>query len=119
MAISLDLCARRVVMASMAYYGLDEPVMTDADYDSSCLRLAEQWAELQPIRKWQLGSAEAISTTGNHVRVTTYAEHGLIVWMEELGLLRGRRCHRTKRQTFNKTHGVHWNRAGEYQWSCA
>jgi hypothetical protein len=78
----LDLTARRVVMASMLYYGLDSPsMMTDGEFDKACVRLAEEWDRLEPVRKWQLHSPEAIHTTGNHVKVTAQAASAAVHWL--------------------------------------
>jgi hypothetical protein len=74
--ISLDLAARRVVMASMAYYGLDESLISDEEFDALCHRCADHWDDLSRQRKFALGSAEKIRTSGYHVRVSSIAENG-------------------------------------------
>jgi hypothetical protein len=82
---SLDLIARRVVMSSMLYYGLDTSLWSDADYDEGCKRLVAEFDQLDPMRQWQLDSAEAISASGFKVKVTQAAAHGALAWLQSTG----------------------------------
>jgi hypothetical protein len=79
--MNLDLTARRVVVASMLYYGLDSSMMSDAEFDESCKRLAAQFDQLDPVRQWQLESAEAISASGYQVKVTQAAASAAVQWL--------------------------------------
>lgn len=68
----------------MLYYGLDAPTyLTDGEFDKATLILAERWDELEPIRKWQLGSPKDIRSTGNHVKVTALAAFSGLRYLEE------------------------------------
>jgi len=80
--ISLDLTARRVVCASMLYYGLDQSVMSDAEFDEACKRLAAEFDQLGPIRQWQLDSAEAIAASGFKIKVTVAAANAAVSWLK-------------------------------------
>lgn len=84
--IGLSLVARRVVMASIAYYGLDTPVMTDAHFDAYCKRLSSEWDDLNDLHKWKLGSAHDIHTSGFHIHCTWADLGGLNSWLQRLGL---------------------------------
>jgi hypothetical protein len=85
--VSPDLAARRVVVGSMLYYSLDVgDYMPDTEFDLITKRLAgEWWDQLDPIRKWQLGSRDDIGTTGFHVKVTTYAAQACLWWLKAQG----------------------------------
>lgn len=84
--ISLDLAARRVIMSSMLYYGLDKPVLSDAEFDDLCRRVADNWNMLSEQRRICLGSPDEIRTTGVHVKITTQAEGAAIDWLVVSGL---------------------------------
>ena len=79
--MTLDLTARRVIVASALYYGLDTPMMPDAEYDALTVQLADNWDDLDGVRKWQLGSARAIRASGNHVKLTQLAQGGVLGWL--------------------------------------
>ncbi|MGN6548395.1 MAG: DNA ligase LigA-related protein [Pararhizobium sp.] len=115
MTLSLDLTARRVVMASMIYYSLDEAVLSDGAFDAYCKRCATEWKALHPDRQFALGSAAKIATSGFHVRVSSLCEAGALGWLEAEGLLRGRRVVRTERQTVSKQVG-RWTPCTGYRW---
>lgn len=75
-----DLIARRVVMSAFLYTELNSPVLSDADFDRSCQRVAERWQDVQPIRQWQLGSPENILTTSQHVKITRQSLDAAVAW---------------------------------------
>jgi hypothetical protein len=81
----LDLCARKVVMASMLYYGLDLSIVPDSEFDQWCRRLSKNWGRLDRIRQWQLGSPEELSSTGYHVKVTQAAANAAVDWAKPRG----------------------------------
>lgn len=83
---SLDLIARKVIMTSVAYYGLGISIVTDDQFDKWCQKLNRLWFRLDPFRQWQLGSREEIKSTGFHIKVTQAAFGGLLSWLEEQGL---------------------------------
>lgn len=68
--MSIDLSARRLLMASLAYYGLDQPFMTDAAYDELSREVAAGWKGLGEARRFMLGSAEEVLTSGNFFKIT-------------------------------------------------
>lgn len=83
--IDLDLAARRVAMASMAYYSLDEALLSDGEFDELANLCADRWKDLTPERRFVLVSAEKIRTSGFHVRITTAALWGTVHWLESSG----------------------------------
>lgn len=87
--ISLDLAARRVVMLSMLYYGLDVSLLPDTEFDLMCKRLSDEWDELDPFRQWQLVNRDDIRASGFHTKVTPAAAYGAISWAKSLGHLQG------------------------------
>ena len=80
---SLCLMARRIVVASYLYYRHDCSMMLDGEFDSLCKRVADRWRELEPLRQWQLGSAQDIRASGFRVKVTRAAEGAAWDWMRE------------------------------------
>jgi hypothetical protein len=77
----LDLWARQAVVASLLYYRHDHSFMSDHDFDAMCQRIADQWEHLSPLRKFMLGSAYEIRSSGFGVRVTVMAESAAYSWM--------------------------------------
>ncbi|TCV62336.1 hypothetical protein EDE09_124101 [Neorhizobium sp. S3-V5DH] len=114
--IALDLAARRVVMASMAYYGLDESLLSDGEFDELCRFCADNWKDLSPERKFALGSPDKIRTSGFHVRVSTQAEHGCAQWLMKQGRYPQHLIIQpTMQQRFSKVIG-HWRPCNAYLW---
>lgn len=68
-----DLAARKVIVAAYCYYVLDAPVMSDGTYDELSKIAADGWDELDPVRRWCLGSPEDTRATGSHIRFTALA----------------------------------------------
>lgn len=84
---SLDLTARKVLMASIAYYGLGVSLVDDGTFDEWCDKLATNWHQLDRIRRWQLGgSPDDLRATAHHVRVCWAQIGGLVAWMQHLGV---------------------------------
>ncbi len=104
---SIDLHARKVIVASLLYYRHDQSMMSDTTFDAMCREIASRWKELSPIRQFMLGSARLIRSSGNHVKVTTLAEGAAYAWM---------RAHRAEPGEvgpisdwqFSDVHQVHW-----------
>lgn len=68
-----DLASRKIIVAAYCYYVLDNPVMTDAQYDKLSIIVAEGWDELDPVRQWQLESAAATRAGGHHIKFTAFS----------------------------------------------
>lgn len=68
-------------MSAMLYYGLDDPMVSDREFDDGCKRLCREWADLTPHRQWQLGSPEELATSGYHIKVTERECYGAIAWL--------------------------------------
>lgn len=116
--ISLDLTARKVIMASMLYYGLDESLLPDGDFDDYCKRLVDEWDNLDRQRKFCLGTPEQLAASGFHIRVSMAAEMGAVSWLIREGRydLKGpRKIFRTLEPRASKTVG-RWLPCNAYQW---
>jgi hypothetical protein len=57
-------------MASHIYYDLDDSLISDAEYDALSEYVAQNWEDLEPIRKWQIGSPEDLRATGMGMKLT-------------------------------------------------
>lgn len=68
-----DLAARKVIVQSYLYYVLDAPTMSDGEFDKLSVYVSQHWDELDPVRQWQLGSPEAIYSSGAHIKFTVYS----------------------------------------------
>ena len=84
LASKVDHAARLILMSCYLYYYCDSPVLNDGDFDSLCLYVAEHWAELTDLRKYQLGSPEQIKTSGFHVKLSSMACEGSVSWHEAI-----------------------------------
>ena len=109
---SLDLTARKVVMASLLYYGLDETIVPDPEFDAWCIKLYRLWFRLDPFRQWQLGTRDQIKATGFHVKVTHAAVGGAIAWLGT-----SRRAIATSDWQWSKRHRVQWLTPENFKWS--
>lgn len=118
MQISLDFAARKVIMASMLYYGLEESVLSDHVYDGLCERVAREWDDLTPQRRFSLRSSEEIRATGYRVRISTLAECAALSWLIELGRYDPegpRKVVHTSPQKYSQVIG-RWRPAASYRW---
>lgn len=107
----LDAAARRVTMSALLYYSLDAPILTDADFDKLCKRCIEEWDDLSPLRKWQLGSREDLATTGYHIKITQAGVSGAISWGKLSPIVF------TKPARWSKKHLVSWWNCGDFAWN--
>jgi hypothetical protein len=99
----------------MAYYGLDEAIMSDGDFDKLCNFCADNWQDLHPDRKFALGTAEQIRTSGFHVRVSFVAELSCIRRLTEMGRMDGRTIRFTGQRRASKSVG-RWLPCTSYSW---
>ncbi|WP_409063198.1 DNA ligase LigA-related protein [Brucella sp. 2716] len=102
----------------MLYYGLEESVLSDHEFDALCCRVADNWKDLTPQRRFCLGSASAIRSSGFHVRVSTIAECAAISWLRSLGRYDpegNREIYSTTPQRFSKVVG-RWRPAPAFMW---
>lgn len=103
----LDLWARQAVVASLLYYRHDHSFMSDETFDAMCKRIADAWDQLSPIRKFMLGSAGEIRSSGFGVKVTVAAENAAYSWMNK-NRVSPSVVGRINTWTFNETHRLHW-----------
>lgn len=71
--ITPDLAARKIIVAAYLYYVLDQPQMSDGEYDQLSLFVAENWDQLHPDRQWALGSPQDVRAGGSHVKFSSIA----------------------------------------------
>lgn len=109
-----DLTARKVIMTSMCYYGLNISLVTDAEYDAMCQRVAKLWSRIDETRQWQLGTPEAIRTSGYRVKVTLYAASAAVGWLKAAGY-QGRVEFR-REWRFHKQRQVRWLYPEDFKW---
>ncbi len=112
---SLDLIARKVIMASLIYYSLDEAIISDAQFDKWCQKLSNLWFRLDTYRQWQLGSRMEIRATGFHIKVSTASYGGAVSWLDTHDLLRAPVVP-AKEWQLSKRHGVHYLSVNDFQW---
>jgi len=90
---SLDLQARKIIMASYLYYERNISLLTDAEFDQLCVVVAGEleWLDamdmaggapdsIDPVRCIQLGSADELRTSGYHIKVTQLSVSGACAW---------------------------------------
>lgn len=70
---NVDWVGRKIIVASFLYYMLDEPCMSDAQYDRMSTFVADYWDELLPDRKWCMRDPEETRSSGAHFRFTSLA----------------------------------------------
>lgn len=114
---SIDLIARKVIMSSLLYYGLDEPLIPDRQFDEWCVALAGRWKELDPFRAWQLGSAEEIRSSGFHVKITQAAVGGTVAWLKSFGVKKI--IVPNKKWKWSAKHQVSWLTTADFAWGSA
>ena len=118
-----DHAARKCVMASMLYYGLNTIMMGDTDYDKLAKFVSDHYDLLTPIRQWMVGSAEEIRASGYQCRVTVQAADACAGWLARNGRLIGTisiaRPWRVVKQRALDLGGIglRYLRPNEFQWS--
>jgi len=80
--INPDLAARQLIMLAYLYYNRSSPLRSDAEYDELSRYVAERFDELEPIRKFQLESPEAILASGHHIKMTRQGERAALAWFQ-------------------------------------
>ena len=88
--VPISLVARLVILSSAAYYGLDTPLVSDAQFDEWCRRLHDEWDDLDEITRWKLGDPHSIHTSGFHIRCSDADLGGLAAWLQSKKMLRYR-----------------------------
>ena len=104
----LDLVARWVIMASFLYYGLNESIVDDSQFDKWCKHLAKKWDKLDRYRQWQLGSPEEIRTSGYHVKVTAAQTGGALAWLDQKGMKKNLLVHYNEEPKWSKRYQVNY-----------
>lgn len=107
-ARSLDLCARLVVMASYFYYRFDCNMMSDSEFDSICVRLSENFDRLTPLRRFMLGDALSIRSSGYGVYVTVHAQDACLHYAQEHRLPMNRDVEPISRWRFSERHQLRY-----------
>lgn len=87
---SISLVSRLVILSSIAYYGLDTPLVTDAVFDAWCKRIHDEWDDLDPLTQWKLGDPQSIHNSGFHIKCSDADLGGLTAWLKSKNMLRWR-----------------------------
>lgn len=87
---SISLVSRLVILSSIAYYGLDTPLVTDAQFDEWCRRVHDEWDDLDPITQWKLGDPHSVHTSGFHIKCSDTDLGGLVAWLKDKKMFRWR-----------------------------
>ena len=98
--ITPNLAARRVLMSAYLYYELASPVLSDAEYDDLARLVSDRWDDLTPMLQWQLGSKEAIRSSGHQVHLTQMTCGGAREW------------HKSVRGYYPKADHLEWKHGG-------
>ena len=61
---NLNMLVPFYLMASYAYYEEDDPIVSDAEYDTICRMLDENWDTVEHSHKWCVNREYLISGTG-------------------------------------------------------
>lgn len=85
---SVDLQARKVIMAAYLYYERNVSLLTDAEFDSLSVVVAAEldWLDamgdcaIDPVRCVQLGSGDELRVSGYHIRMTQMSVSGACAW---------------------------------------
>lgn len=105
---SLDLIARKVIMSAVLYYGLGKPIVSDAEFDGWCKKLAKNWDKLDRYQQWQLGSPEEIKSSAFHVKVSWASAGGAHSWLTSTGVTERFQITYTRPPRRSKRYQVDW-----------
>ena len=88
----VDLWARQLVIHSVLYYGLANPLISDAEYDELTKKVVANFDDLSVFRRWQLGPREEVAATGIFLKVTVAAENAMVSLLQTKGITRKVYC---------------------------
>lgn len=114
--VGLDLAARKCVMASMLYYGLDVSIMSDHEYDALSKLVAKHHKHLTPLRQWMVGRPEQIASSGFQCRVTLLAADAALLWASRMGHKLQHGVQITRPWRTDKRQGLRFLHTNEFQW---
>lgn len=95
-------------MSAVLYYGLGKPIVSDAQFDEWCKRIAKNWNKLDRYRQWQFGSPEEIKASAFHVKVSWASAHGTHSWLTSTGVKERFQISYTRPPRRSKRFGVDW-----------
>lgn len=81
----LEQKARKVIISSAAYYGLDVSIYKDIEFDLWCRDLHDGWEELCENTQWKLGGASLIRASGFHVNLRERDAAVMVKVLQEMG----------------------------------
>lgn len=90
MTDAIHVVGRLSILASIAYYGLDTPLVSDAQFDEWSRRLHDEWDDLDPVLQFKLGDPHSIHTSGYHIKCSMQDLGGLSVWLTKKNMFRYR-----------------------------
>ena len=78
------------LMSSYLYYEQDKSILSDVDYDSVCLRLIQEWDDIEHVHKNLLDLDSLQAGTGYDVEYTQMIEMAALqwydLWLEKISL---------------------------------
>ena len=78
------------LMSSYLYYEQDKSVLSDTDYDTLCLRLTQEWDDIEHVHKNLLDLDSLQAGTGYDVKYTQMIEMAALqwydLWLEKISL---------------------------------
>lgn len=88
MCINYDLIARKVLMSSYLYYIENTHVISDAENDTLCVQLADNWGEVPDRYKTLLDpdntNGEALRTSTYQCKHTELVKAGALSWLRDV-----------------------------------
>lgn len=72
------------LMANHAYYELDNPIMSDAEYDEICQLLLERWDDIKHWHKGLLDKESLIAGTGFATKTPERVKSATLAYIEKL-----------------------------------
>lgn len=82
----IDHAARKLIVAAIAYYRFDHPIMPDYEYDRIAAIIASNWDYLSPLFKETLGGPDDIRATGYHFLASQAAYHATLHELRQRGV---------------------------------
>ncbi len=70
-------------MSSYLYYEKDKSILSDADYDSMCKRMYEEWDNIKHMHKNKINKKDLLAGTGYRMHFTNLIKDAADHWYKE------------------------------------
>ena len=81
---NLNMLVPFYLMASYAYYEEDDPIVSDAEYDTICRMLDENWDTVKHSHKWCVNKEDLKAGTGYSLKYPDRVKYATKHFREEL-----------------------------------